>query len=825
MTRKSAVGLIALGLIACSVNFFMLSVEASETVTPQPAQQDWPVYGGQAADDHYSDLSQINRGTVKDLAVAWKYDSGETGGMEASPIIVGRVLYAYTPSQQVIALDGATGKLLWKFNSGINGQQPVRGVAYWTDGEDSRIFAGVMNFLYALDPATGAPIKSFGENGRIDLRKGLGGDYKAQSIALTSPGMVYRDLIIVGGRNPETPPAPPGDIRAFDVHTGTLRWRFRTIPRPGELGYNTWPKEAWKIAGAANNWTGMALDENRGIVYVPTGSAVPDFYGASRVGNDLFADSLLAVDAANGKLLWYFQGVHHDIWDRDFPSPPSLVTVNRNGSGIDAIAQTTKQGFVYLFDRSTGKPLFPIEERHFPPSNVPGEVSSPTQPLPLAPKPFARQLLTEDMLTTRTPQTRAWAVQQFRTFRSAGQFVPLSVDKPTVVFPGFDGGAEWGGSAVDPKSGIIYINSNDVAWTGALAENKQSAGLGLEIYEYQCAACHGDNRAGSPPTFPSLLDLHHRMTSLQIASVIHKGKGRMPAFPNLQDGGLNALIAYLRTGKDRSAIASAPDSNAENHGSRANLRDVSAARDSAARSAGGKVYASNCAACHGADRKGMPPTFPSLIGITRRLTAAQIRDRIHNGKGAMPPFPTLQGQDLEDLMRFLGARPRTTRTQQPKVEMRPSADVAGMETRYRFTGYRKFLDPDGYPAVAPPWGTLNAIDLNTGKYVWKVPLGEYPELAAQGMTKTGSENYGGPIVTAGGLLFIGATIYDKEMRAFDSSTGKLLWQATLPFAGLATPATYMIDGKQYVVIAAGGGRDRNAPSGGVYIAFALRHLP
>lgn len=473
-------------------------------VAPQDAT-DWPVFGGQAANDHYSSLSQINRSNVKSLAVAWHFSSGEEGGVQTNPVIVGRVLYAYTPSQKVVALDAASGKLLWKFDSGIKGTQPARGVAYWTDGRESRVLAGVMNFLYALDAATGKPIKSFGEDGRIDLRKGLGGDYRTQSIVLTSPSVVYKDLIVLGGRNPEEPPAPPGDIRAFDVHTGALRWRFCTIPHPGEPGHETWPKDAWKTAGAANNWAGMAVDRKRGIVYVPTGSAVPDFYGGDRVGDDLFADTLLALDAATGKMLWHFQGVHHDIWDRDFPSAPVLVTVKKNGKSVDAIAQTTKQGWLFLLDRTTGQPLFSVEERSYPASTVPDEVASRTQPVPLKPAPYSRQRLTEDMLTNRTPEVHAWAVKEFRTLVSDGAFVPLSVGRQTVVFPGFDGGAEWGGAAVDRKTGVLYVNANDIVWTGGLEENDASAGLGLKTYRSQCALCHGDSRAGSPPAFPSLI--------------------------------------------------------------------------------------------------------------------------------------------------------------------------------------------------------------------------------------------------------------------------------------------------------------------------------
>ena len=351
------------------------SASPADSSPARPQSQDWPIYGGQLANDHYSSLTQINRGNVSRLKVAWTFDTGEQGGMQTSPLVVGGVLYALTPTQRVIALDAATGKLLWTFDSGIKGTQPNRGLSWWTDGSESRLFAGVMNFLYALDPATGKPIAAFGESGRIDLRKELRGDYRDQSIVLTTPGVVYRDLIIVGGRNPETHPAPPGDVRAFDVRTGALRWSFHTIPHPGEFGYDTWPKDAWLKSGAANNWTGMTIDEKRGIVYVPTGSAVSDFYGADRIGNDLFADTLLALDAETGKRIWHFQGVHHDIWDRDFPSPPSLLTVVHNGRHIDAVAQTTKQGYIYLFDRTNGEPLFPIVELPYPPSNVPGESS------------------------------------------------------------------------------------------------------------------------------------------------------------------------------------------------------------------------------------------------------------------------------------------------------------------------------------------------------------------------------------------------------------------------------------------------------------------
>ena len=641
---------------------------------------------------------------MKQLAVAWSFDTEEEGGLQTSPIIVKGVLYGISPTQKVFALDAATGQLLWKYDSGIKGTQPDRGLAYWTDGRSSRILVGVLNFLYALDAATGKPIATFGKQGRIDLRENLGREpAAAQSIYLTSPGVVYKDLVIVGGRNPETLPAPPGNIRAYDVRTGKLRWSFHTIPHPGELGYDTWPKQAWKTSGAANNWAGMTLDAKRGILFVPTGSAAFDFYGADRIGDDLFANCLIALNAENGNRLWHFQGVHHDIWDRDFPSAPALLTVKRDGKEIEAVAQTTKQGFVYLFERASGRPLFPIEYKKYSPSDVPGEVTAAEQPLPARPAPFARQNLTEDLLTDRTPEAHQWALEKFRTFRSEGQFVPFTLGKDTVIFPGFDGGAEWGGPAVDPETGIIYINANEMAWTGALAENTgENSPKG--IYLSQCGVCHGEKMAGSPPAIPTLVGVAERMPPKQIATTIKNGKGRMPGFPNLTEDQLSALIEYLMSGESKEV---------------------------------------------------------EKVG---------------------PPLAAM---------------------------------------KYRFTGYKKFLDPEGYPAVAPPWGTLNAIDLNTGQYVWKIPLGEYPELAAKGMSNTGTENYGGPTVTAGGLLFIGATNFDKKFRAYDKSTGELLWETTLPFAGNATPATYEVQGRQFVVIAAGSGKDPRSRSGGVYVAFAL----
>jgi glucose dehydrogenase len=689
---------------AVGVALMIVVSAARQTASPRQYTT-WSAYGGTPDQLRYSTFSQINRSNVKQLAVAWTYDSGETGGLQTQPIVVDNVLYAYTPSHKTFALRADTGEILWTFDSGIRGQGANRGVMYWASGpldDDARVFAAVDNFLYGLNAKTGKPIPTFADNGRIDLRRDLGREPEKQSVRLTSPGVVYKDLLIVGGRVSEGLPASPGDIRAYNARTGALVWAFHTIPHPGEPGYDSWSPDSWKENGGANNWPGMALDEARGIVYAPTGSAAADFYGANRVGDNLYANCLLALDAATGKLIWHFQFVRHDIWDRDPPSPPNLITIRRDGKTIDAVAQSTKQGYVFVFDRATGKPIYPIEYRKFPASDVPGEKTADTQPIPTLPKPFARNALSPDVITTRTPAAREWALKELATFRNGGPFTPLTIDQQTVFFPGFDGGAEWGGQAFDPDTGLYYVNANDLVWTGGLApaENLTS---GVGLYRQHCASCHRDDRQGTPPQIPSLVDIGQRRTSADITSVIRKGAGRMVGFPTLTDSGVSAIVEYLVAGANARATADA----------------------------------------------------------------------------AQPRLP------------------------------------------YRFTGYKKFMDPDGYPAVAPPWGTLSAINLNTGQFAWQVPLGEYPELAAQGLTNTGSENYGGPVVTAGGLVFIGASNFDRKFRAFDKATGALLWEARLPFSGNGTPATYEINGRQFIVIAAGGGKGGPGTSGGAYVAFAL----
>jgi quinoprotein glucose dehydrogenase len=711
------------------IQYSLLLLAAATLSAQSSTSVDWPVYGGGPESMRYSSLRQIERQNVRHLKVAWTFDASDgiqSSELEVNPIVVNGVLYATTVSLNTVALNAATGELLWRFDP-YNGRKVrgeggrTRGVVHWGHAQEQRIFVAVQQFLYALDATTGRPIPSFGDGGRIDLRDGLRPGEKLM-VSLGTPGIVYKDLLIIGSRTAESLPTPPGDVRAYDVRTGALRWAFHTIPRPGELGYETWPNDAWTYSGAANNWTGMSLDVERGLVFVPTGSAADDFYGANRGGDNLFANSLLALKAETGARVWHFQFVRHDIWDRDLPAPPNLVTVRRSGRPVDAVAQITKSGHVFLFDRTNGAPLFPIEYRRYPPSDVEGEITADSQPFPLMPEPFARQAVTEQILTDRTPEAHRAVLERFRALRSGGQFVPASL-QGTIVFPGLDGGAEWGGAAVDPETSILYVNANEMPWTLALVERAPAAEAtgGQELYATQCAGCHGADRKGSPPTVPSLVNLSDRLTTPEIRAVMSDGSGRMPGFAQLGSAALSAIQGYILSG------------------------DIS------------------------------PPRPPSPEG----RGGQGVRTEGRRGQGVRSPI----------------------------------------EQKYRVQ-YGRFLDPDGYPAVKPPWGTLSAIDLNTGRYVWKVPLGEYRELAAKGMAATGCENYGGPVVTAGGLVFIGATNYDGKFRAFDKATGALLWETTLPAAGNATPATYEVRGRQFVVIATSSGKSRTQTPAS-YVAFAL----
>lgn len=702
------------------------------TLTAFGADTNWSAYLGDKGATHYSSLSQITPDNVSTLVPVWTYHAGgvspqNRSQIQCNPLIIDGVLYGTTPDQQAFALDASSGKELWRFNptdcEGITKSGVNRGLMFWRDSskpEDHRILYANDHFLHALDARTGKRISSFGKNGSVELKNDLGRDIGGLALGVTSPGVIYGDLLILGMRVGEGPaPAAPGPIRAFDVRSGALVWRFDTIPRPGEFGYETWPPNAFKHIGGANVWSGFALDEKRGIVFCPTGSAAFDFWGGNRVGDNLFANCLIALDAKTGKRLWHRQFVHHDLWDRDLPAPPTLITVQKEGKSLDAVAQVTKSGHVFVFNRETGEPVFPIQEIAVPASDLQGESASPTQPIPTKPEPFARQIFSYQEITNISPESHREVLERFSKLRPHTMFAPPSKEG-TLIFPGYDGGAEWGGAAADPN-GILYVNANEMAWVLTMVETKtkgeQPHATGESIYTQICSACHGLDRLGNKAqNVPSLQGVEQRLKKADILALLKTGKGVMPAF-----------------------------------------------------------------------------------GFLTEAQREMVSDHLLGLAPAVPPPPA-------------GANDRA------RKEELAEADVLGI-IPYTTTGYNRFLDSKGYPAVKPPWGTLNAIDLNSGEFLWRVPLGEFPELTAKGVPQTGTENYGGPVVTAGGLLFIAAS-RDEHLRAFDRKTGKELWKTKLPAAGYATPSVYSVNGRQHVVIACGGGKI-GTKSGDAYMAFAL----
>lgn len=670
----------------------------------------WDTYLGDKTSSQYSNLDQINKENVTDLKIAWTYtsndkDENNRSQIQCNPLIKDGILYGTSAKLKLFALRADTGEELWSFDPyddqfrsfgmGVN-----RGLVYYGGAQKDRLFYTAGQYLYSIYPADGTLDKNFGNEGRVDMKKGLGRDVDDLFLNSNTPGVLYKDLLIMGQRVSESTGAAPGHIRAFDVHTGVQKWMFKTIPHPGEIGYDTWPIEAYKTAGGANVWAGMSVDEERSIVYCPTGSASFDFYGGDRHGDNLFANCILALDAATGTYIWHYQTIHHDVWDKDLPAPPNLMTIEKDGKQVDVVAQITKNGLLFVLDRETGKPIYPIEEKAVPQTDLRGEKTSPTQPIPTGFPKFARFQLTEADLAVRNEDAEKYASAIWEESKPAHPFHPPSKEG-TIIFPGFDGGGEWGGAAHDPESSMIYINSNEMTWRMIMDEIRpETKGEGL--YRTFCTACHGANFEGGDMfgNVPSLINLKDRLSLEQTSTIIKSGKGVMPSFAYIEDEGVKALYDFINgLEKDEKAV----DSNW--------------------------------------------------------------------------PYP------------------------------------------YRMRGYEKLYAPDGYPMIKPPWGQLTAIDLNDRKIAWQVPLGEHEELTKLGMSITGTENYGGPIVTAGGLVFISGTM-DKRIRAFDKNTGKELWSADLPAAGYATPATYMVNGKQHVVIACGGGKLKTK-SGDSYVAFAL----
>lgn len=697
-------------------------------VSAQVSAEDWRAYLGDRHSSQYSALDQINRDNVAQLEPVWTFKTGSSGQIQCNPLVIDGVLYGATPDLTVFALDAATGEELWRYRSPrVNRMFAViRGLLYWEEGDDRRILFGAGSLICAVDAETGRPIEEFGGNGEISLKQGHDRDLSKLFVASTTPGVIYDDILIVTTRVAEWHPAAPGDIRAYNVRTGEPEWTFHTIPRPGEFGHDTWPEGAWKTAGGANCWAGMSLDEARGIVYIPTGSAAYDFYGGDRIGRNLFANTLLALDAKTGERVWHYQVVRHDLWDRDLPAPPNLLTITHEGEERDVVAQITKSGHVFVFDRDTGEPVFPIEEIEAPASDVPGEQAWPTQPLPVKPAPFARQIITDDLATTRTPEAHEEVLARLKLTRRGHPFTPPSFEG-TVIFPGYDGGGEWGGAAADPEAGILYVNSSEMPYLltmyeiegGAAADPDSTA---KRVYASNCVFCHGKELEGDRlGVYPPLKDLRGRYTVESLSELIQSGRGKMPSFDHLSPPEIKAVADYV---------------------------------------------------------------------LKLDSEAAGVVEQERGG-------PVLQ-------------------------EGRATAGSGGTESgkrRFVHTGYFRFLDSEGYPAVKPPWGTLAAIDLNTGEHLWQVPLGHDETLKGEFSENTGIENYGGPIATAGGLIFIAAT-KDEKFRAFNRTTGEVLWETKLPAGGYATPATYEVNGRQYVVVAAGGNK-MGTPAGDSYVAFAL----
>jgi quinoprotein glucose dehydrogenase len=647
--------------------------------------------------------------------------------------VIDSIMYATSARHRLYAINASNGKLIWSFDpfNGDKGGGVNRGVTYWENEKDKRILFTAGDNLFAVNAQTGKLINSFGDSGKVSMNIGMRDNSKLISIKPTSPGIIYKDLLIIGNEVSELYGAQPGYVRAYNIRTGKLQWTFHTIPKPGEIGYETWPKDAWKYAGGANDWGGLSVDEKRGMVFLATGSPTYDFYGADRKGENLFGNCIVALDANTGKHIWHFQTVHHDLWDYDLPAPPNLVTVVRDGKEIDAVAQSSKIGFLYVLERETGKPLFPVEERKVPQSDVPGEETWPTQPFPLKPVPYSRQYMTVNDLTNFSAKAHDSLVKKFNAMRYEGLFTPPSI-KGTINLPGTIGGSEWGGAAYDPATHIIYVNGNEAPEIdllqkiepGKLSQNLSPYNAGKKIYMNYCASCHKENREGDA-IYPSLVDLQKRMTKEEVLDKIKEGSAKMPAFSNIIKGEEEAIIAFLFQAGDKKFRQGEND-----------LAEI----------------------------------------MTNKLSHSDTTDNTKNDTTAI----------------YLNV-----------------------------TAYAKFKDMNGDPAIKPPWGTLNAINLNTGEYEWKITVGNIPELRQKGEPITGSASVSGPIVTAGGLVFFSGTS-DKKLFAFDKSTGKLLWETTLPAVGSSIPCTYMSNGKQYVALSIAGNKENPA---GYILAFALAPNP
>ena len=609
----------------------------------------WSVYKADAESSSYSKLNQINKKNVSRLGVVWTFypgdavDTSTRGRSECNPIIIDNIMYFSSARHRIYAINSTDGKKIWSFDpfNGAEGGGVNRGVTYWYSGKDKRILFTAGDHLYAVNALTGKLISTFGNNGKVSLNEGMRDAPDKISVVPTSPGIVYKDLLILGTEVSELYGAQPGYERAYNIKTGKLTWVFHTVPKPGEIGYDTWPKDAWKYAGGANDWSGMSLDKERGMVFLALGSPSYDSYGADRLGKNLYGNCVVALSAATGKLIWYFQTIHHDLWDYDLPAPPNLVTIEKDGKKIDAVAQVSKVGFLYVLDRETGKSLFPIEERNVPASDVPGEQAWPTQPFPVKPLPFSRQIMTRNDLSDFSESSHDTLLKQFNSYRYEGLFTPPSI-RGTISFPATTGGSEWGGAAYDKQTGILYVKSNEspeIALLRKIEPAKGSSNIlmkGKNLYQTYCASCHGRDRKGIQPEYPSLIGIKNRLSEEAVVKRIENGNGKMPGFKTVLNGDERAVVAYLFE-----------------------------------------------------DKKKYSPNEDNLLEI----------------------------QNNEQARETLGRK----------------ADTGNATVKYlNIKAYRQWRDPEGHTAVKPPWGTLNAINLNTGDYVWKVAAGNYPELQKPG---------------------------------------------------------------------------------------------
>jgi quinoprotein glucose dehydrogenase len=694
----------------------------------------WSVYKADAEGTGYSILDEINKNTIQSLEIAWTHKFSDAppgsrgGNSESNPIVVDGVMYTLSARHRVYALDAATGKQIWAFDpfNGEAGGGIGRGVTYWEEGSDKRILLTAGDKLYALNAQTGLAIPSFGNNGWVSMNIGMRGDPDKISVIPTSPGIVFKNLLIIGNEVSELYGAEPGHVRAYDIKSGKLEWTFHTVPQPGEFGYDTWPKDAWKYVGGTNNWGGMSLDTKRGMVFFATGSPTYDYYGKDRIGKNLFGNSVVALDAATGKYRWHFQTVHHDLWDYDLPAPPNLITVVHKGKKIDAVAQTSKLGYIYTFNRDTGEPLFPILEKPVPASDIPGEQAWPTQPIPTKPAPYSRQFVTKDDIINYSKGSYDTLMMRFNAFRYEGPFTPPSL-QGTFMLPGSRGGSSWGGGTVDPSKGIIYVKSNDspeIATMKKVVENESSNlsvfNQGKALYSTYCVSCHMPDKNGDESGNPSLLAIETRLSREDALNKIKRGGGKMPSFASVIAGKEEAIISYLFD------------------------KESSAAR---------------------------PSREQSFLKEIQE-------NELANKSGIITP----------------------------------------KEDKYlNLTAYGQFLDNQRRPGIKPPWGQLHAINLNTGEFEWSVTLGNQPEGQLPGAAETGASGSAGPLLTKGGLLFIGST-RDRKFRAFDQKTGEKIWETTLPGIANANPSTYWSKGKQYIAISVGGDADNPA---GYIITFAL----